>query len=83
MENLKKALTEELGIERQESSAKRCFNMVYSFLLYQDSASLFESLDYRNSLKQDKKPSERYYVFRHMLRLIKDRHPSQYHRICH
>jgi hypothetical protein len=82
MENLTKALNEEMGVEVQRKSAEKCFYKVFSYLLYQDTTSFFETLDYRNSLKKEQKPCERYFVFRYMLRLIKKRHPRQYQTLC-
>lgn len=78
MDNLKKAVNEVTGIEIHPGAAKRYFCKVYSYLLYQDTAGLLETLDYRLSLSNKEKQHERYYVFRFMLRLLRERHPKQF-----
>ncbi|SIR40137.1 MULTISPECIES: hypothetical protein [Pontibacter] len=82
MDNLRRALVEVTGTEVQKGSVRKCFFKVYSYLLYQDTASLLETLDYRKSLGQEERKRERYFVFRYMLRLIKRKHPKQYDRLC-
>ncbi|WP_299700688.1 hypothetical protein [uncultured Pontibacter sp.] len=78
MENLKKAVCEVTGLKVKPSAAKKYFYRVYSYLLYQDTAGLLETLDYRQSLDKDEKQHERYYVFRYMLRLLRERHPNHF-----
>lgn len=82
MKNLRRALVEETGTKVKKRTVRKCFFKVYSYLLYQDTASLCEILDYRESLGQEERKRERYFVFRYMLRLIKNRHPKQYVRLC-
>ncbi|MBX0331819.1 hypothetical protein K3G39_01065 [Pontibacter sp. HSC-14F20] len=82
MENLRNALIDETGTEVKESSVKKCFLKVYSYLLYQDTASFIETLDYRKSLSREERKRERYFIFRYMLRLIKRKHPQQCECIC-
>jgi hypothetical protein len=78
MENLREAVNEVTGLKIKSSAARRYFFRVYSYLLYQDTAGLMETLDYRQSLDKKERQDERYYVFRYMLRLLRERHPKQY-----
>lgn len=82
MKDLRRALIEETGTRVKERSVRKYFFRVYSYLLYQDIAGLFEALDYRNSLGQEERKREHYFVFRYMLRLIKSKHPRQYTLLC-
>ncbi|MDO6391260.1 hypothetical protein Q4E40_14060 [Pontibacter sp. BT731] len=82
MKNLRRAFVEETGTKVKKRTVRKCFFRVYSYLLYQDTASLFEALDYRSSLDQEERKRERYFVFRYMLRLIKSKHPKQYDQLC-
>ena len=82
MENLRRALAEETGRKVKRKSVRRCFYSVYSYLLYQDTVGLLETLEYRSSLGQEERKRERYFVFRYMLRLIKNKHPKQYSQLC-
>lgn len=82
MENLRRALAEETGRKVKRKSVRKCFLSAYSYLLYQDTVSLLETLDYRSSLGKEERKRERYFVFRYMLRLIKNKHPKQYNRLC-
>lgn len=82
MEQLKKALVEVTGGEVHKRNVKKYFYKAYSYLLYQDADSLFETLDYRQSLGQQERKREQYLVFRYMLRLIKIKHPKQFSKLC-
>ncbi|SIT77246.1 hypothetical protein [Pontibacter indicus] len=82
MENLRRALAEETGRKVKRKSVRKCFLSAYSYLLYQDTVSLLETLDYRSSLGKEERKRERYFVFRYMLRLIKNKHPKQYNQLC-
>lgn len=82
MDNLDKAISDVAGVELKPRCARKYFYKVYSYLLYQDTAALFETLDYRQSLGNEEKHHERYFVFRYMLRLIKEKHPLQFNAIC-
>jgi hypothetical protein len=78
MENLRKAVSDVTGLKVKPSAARRYFYKVYSYLLYQDTPGLLETLDYRQSLDKKDKQHEHYYVFRYMLRLLRERHPIQF-----
>jgi hypothetical protein len=82
MENLKQALNEMLGLKIKTRKAQKCFISVYSFLLYQDTPALIKTLEYRSSLAQEDKAREKYFIFRYMLRLLKERHPGKLNALC-
>lgn len=77
-----KARREEVGFMPEQNTAKRCLNNVFHYLLYQDTTSLFESLEYHRYPGLPMRSLGRYFVFRHMLRLIKNRHPQQLNKLC-
>lgn len=78
MEHLRKAVSEVTGLKIKSAAARKYFYRVYSFLLYQDTAGLLDALDYRQSLDKNEKQCEHYYVFRYMLRLLRERHPTKF-----
>lgn len=82
MGNLRKAISDVAGVELKPRCARKYFYKVYHYLLYQDTAALFETLDYRHSLCKEEKQQEHYFVFRYMLQLIKEKHPRQFNSIC-
>ena len=70
------AVLEVLGYTVDSATAKRLFSYVYTFMLYNDTGSFLEMLDFRTNLLEINLPSEDYYVFRFMLQKMLDRHPS-------
>lgn len=71
-----------MGYSMKPKGVRRCFYNVYSFLLYHDPKALFQMLDYRESLPEQDKPRESYFVFRYMLQLLKKRHPYHVTTLC-
>lgn len=77
VQNMKRAVKEVLGVQLKPRHVKKYFFNVYSYLLYQDTAGLLKTLEYRSTLDKIEKPREVYLVFRFMLHHLKEKHPSK------
>lgn len=74
---MKRAVKEVLGVQLKPKHVKKYFYNVYSYLLYQDTAGLLKTLEYRSTLDKVEKSREIYLVFRFMLRHLKEKHPRK------
>ncbi len=72
--NKVKAAFEELGFVPEATYAKRLFQTLYIYLLYNDTASFSGILEYRMSLPPVEKTREDYLLFRFMLQLMREKH---------
>jgi hypothetical protein len=77
MENGEKAVYEVLGERLKPHYVRKCLLSVYRFMIYYDRESLYQILDYRDTLGEEEKASESYYVFKYMLKLLKEKHPAK------
>jgi hypothetical protein len=82
MEQKYKAIAEVLGYHLKPRYVRKYFYNVFRFLLYQDTAGLLQTLDYRGTLNENEKQQEVYLVFKFMLQLLKKKHPSQLFNLC-
>ncbi|WP_114783097.1 hypothetical protein [Botryobacter ruber] len=78
MENKSKAVQEMFGCKLEEDLCSRLYNDTYGYILYNDTQSFLELLDYSMSLKDlNVTPSEDFLVFKYMLRLMLKKHPKK------
>jgi hypothetical protein len=72
--NKVKAAFEELGCVLEAAYAKRLFQKLYIYLLYNDPAGFSGILEYRMRLAPVEKSREDYLLFRFMLQLMREKH---------
>ena len=80
-ENEERAVYEVLGKRLKPRYVRKCLLSVYKFMIYYDRESLYQLLDYRDTLVDDEKASESYHVFKYMLELLKEKHPAKLARL--
>ena len=77
MENKRKAILEVLGYNFEKATARKFFFNVYKYILYNDTDSLLETLEYKRKIAGADKSRQGYLVFKYMLRLLLVRHPER------
>ncbi|MEJ8803829.1 hypothetical protein [Pontibacter sp. H249] len=82
MKDSKEAVFDALGIEIGTASAKKYFYNVYEYMLYNDTPSFLETLNFRINLPEHEKENEEYYVFKFMLKLLKKRNKNKLMSLC-
>ena len=76
-DNKAKAVLEEMEYELDAKLAKRLFNHIYAFILYNNTQCFLDMLDYRKRLTPQDTAREDYFVFRFMLRQMRELYPSE------
>lgn len=71
-----KAIKKEFGICVGKKAAYLFMLKVYRYLLYHDTDSFMDTLDFRQSLPDNKKADEHYHVFRFMLNKLRSHNPG-------
>ena len=82
MQDTRKAISEVLGFTMGKAAAKKYFYNVYEYMLYNDTNSFLETLDFKMTLTENCKLRESYKVFRFMLGLLNDKNPSKLLSLC-
>ena len=78
----RKAVAEVLGLEMRPSEAKEMFRNAYIYLLQSDTQSLMQTLDYRETLSNIDGTTEKYLIFKFILKLLLNQNPKQLERLC-
>ncbi|GAB3200078.1 hypothetical protein ABID22_003064 [Pontibacter aydingkolensis] len=77
MKNKRTAIWEVTGYNLGKEIARKYFFNVYEYILYNDTKSFLQTLDYKKNLEANDKTYEEYLVFKYMLRLLKEKHPQK------
>ncbi len=77
MDNKNKAVFEVLGNHMSVYQAKRLFNSIYEFILYNDTQCFLDVMDYRMSIQEAANGEEDYHLFKYMLQKMKAMYPSK------
>ncbi|WP_345162814.1 hypothetical protein [Pontibacter saemangeumensis] len=76
-DNKAKAVLEEMEYELDAKQAKRLFTNIYAFILYNNTQCFLYMLDYRMRLTPQEKAREDYFLFRFLLRQMRELYPSE------
>lgn len=76
-DNKVQAAFEELGFEIDGVIARKLFQNIHLYMLYNDRPSFLNMLDYRIHLDPKDKVKEDYYLFKFMLREMKEKSPAK------
>lgn len=76
-DNKVQAAFEELGYEIDGALAKKLFQNIHLYMLYNDRPGFLNMLDYRIHLDPMAKVKEDYYLFKFMLREMKEKFPGK------
>ena len=71
-----RAIKKEFGISVEKKAAYLFMVKVYKYLIYNDTDSLFDTMDFRENLPDNKKAEEHYLVFRYMLNKLRNQNPD-------
>ncbi|MFD2247719.1 hypothetical protein [Pontibacter ruber] len=77
MDNKSKAVLETLGYSLSNDLAKKLFNDVYAYILYNDTDIFLEVLDFRMNIQETTTCAEDYHFFKFMLQKMLEKHPSR------